>query len=273
VGGQGRAAAIRFAQEGARIVGADLKEDGAAETVELVRALGGDMVSRAPVDLADEDAVSEFIDFGLDAFGDFDVLYNNAGAQRLGSIESQTVENFNYTLTHEITLLFAAIKHAIPVFKRKGGGSIINTASIGASMGSGWVGNIPGMLSHSIGKAGVIRLSSVLAVELSPLNIRVNSISPGIIETPGSARIIGTEDEPGPLRQDFVNHLLVPRIGRPEDIANAALYLASDEAAYVTGINLVVDGGWTATGGVGRPQLDVAAKVDAMMAAFARGEH
>jgi meso-butanediol dehydrogenase / (S,S)-butanediol dehydrogenase / diacetyl reductase len=255
--GQGRAGALRFAAEGARVAGCDLDVASAEETVRMVRDAGGEMVSLAPCDIAEEDAVVELMRFAVESFGDFDILWNNAGTQRPGTVERQPVEHFNYTLTHELTTLFMAVKHALPVFKRRGGGAVINTASISATTGSGWVGNIAGMLSHSIGKAGVVRMTEVMAVELSPWNVRVNAISPGIIETNASKRIIGTEDAPGPLREPFLESLLLRRIGVPDDVVNAALFLASDEAAYVTGVNLPVDGGYAASGGVGQARADV----------------
>ncbi|MBS1677634.1 MAG: SDR family oxidoreductase [Actinobacteria bacterium] len=265
--GMGRAGAIRFAAEGARVVGCDLDAAAAEETAAAVAAAGREISVVAPLDLAAAGEPARFAEFARAAYGDFDVLWNNAGSQRLGTIERQPVEDFEYTLSHELTMVFATIKEALPTLKRRGGGAIINTASVAAAVGSGWVGNIAGMLSHSIGKAGVVRMSSSLAVELAPFGVRVNSISPGIIETPASRRIIGTEEEPGPLRDPFLEQLLVPRIGRPEDVAAAALYLASDEAAYVTGINLTVDGGWTASGGVGQPRADVEARLREAMAA------
>jgi meso-butanediol dehydrogenase / (S,S)-butanediol dehydrogenase / diacetyl reductase len=98
---------------------------------------------------------------------------------------------------------------------------VINTGSVSASVGSGWVGNIAGMLSHSVGKAGIVRMSAVIAVELSAYNVRVNAISPGIIETPPTRRVIGTDAEPGPLRAAFIEQLLIRRIGTPEDVAHA----------------------------------------------------
>jgi NAD(P)-dependent dehydrogenase (short-subunit alcohol dehydrogenase family) len=114
-------------------------------------------------------------------------------------------------------------------------------------------GNLPGNLVHNVAKAAVMRLSQNLAVELSPYHIRVNSISPGVIDTPALRPILGSEPD-SPVRKEFIKPTLIPRIGRPEDIAYAALYLASEESSYVTGINLIVDGGWSASGGIGRPK-------------------
>lgn len=268
-GGQGREAAIRFAREGAKVVGCDLKVGGAEETVKLVEQAGGEMISLAPLDLADEGEVARLIDFAVSSFGDFDILWNNASAIRIGSVEEQSRVDFEFTLTNEVTILFLVIKHSVEVFKRKGRGVILNTGSIVANMGSGMAGNVSGLLSHSIAKAGVVRMSENLAVELSPWNIRVNSVSPGAIETPATLPMLGTEQVPGPLREHFIQSLLIPRIGRSEDIVNAAVYLVSDEAEYVTGINLIVDGGWKASGGMGQPHATVEAAMDKAAAAYA----
>ena len=253
-GGLGRAGAIGFAREGAKVVGCDLNTEGAEETVALVHAAGGEMVSLAPVDLSDEAAVRELIAFAVDAYGDFDILWNNAASTRFGSVEMQSIEDFDAMLTHEVVILFSAVKHALDVFKRKGGGVILNTGSVAATAGSGFPGNLSGMLAHCVGKAGVVRMSQALAIELSPYNVRVNSLSPGIIQTAATSVVIGTEDAPGPLRQAFVDQLLIRRVGQPEEVVNAAIYLTSDEASYVTGSNLYMDGGWTASGGAGQPR-------------------
>lgn len=249
--GQGRAAALAFAREGAKIVGCDLKAEWAEETVELVRRAGGEMVSMQPVNLDDEAQVKAWIDFAVKTYGDFDILYNNASGVRGGTIESMTREDWDFNMANEVTILFLAIKHALPVFKRKGKGVILNTGSIAGMVGAGTPGNSPGGLVHNVAKAAVIRMTVSLAVELSPYNIRVNTVSPGMIDTPAIRPLI---DACGV--EPFTKRFLIRRKGEPEDIAEAAVYLCSDAASYVTGVNLPVDGGWTASGGLGQPDIE-----------------
>jgi meso-butanediol dehydrogenase / (S,S)-butanediol dehydrogenase / diacetyl reductase len=270
-GGQGRAAALLFAREGARVVGCDLKDGGAAETVEMVRAAGGQMHSLHPLDLTNEDEVARLMRSAVEFYGDFDILYNNASGVRGGPIESLSREDWDWNLANEVTLVFLAVKHAAPVLARRGGGSIINTASVAGMIGSGMPGNVPGNLVHSAAKAAVIRLTQNLAIELAASGIRVNSISPGVIDTPALQPFLG---EPGdtPLRRIFIGMGLLPRVGTPEDIAYAALYLASDESSFVTGTNLVVDGGQVACGGVGRPDAAVQEALGTAMTRFLEGQ-
>jgi meso-butanediol dehydrogenase/(S,S)-butanediol dehydrogenase/diacetyl reductase len=265
-GGQGRRAAIHFAAEGAKIVGCDLKDAEAKETVEMVRAAGGDMVSLQPIDLTDEQAVKGWIDFAVDAYGDFDILYNNAAVAKAAILEDVRREDWDWNFANELTLVFLAVKHALPVFERRGSGVIINVGSIAGMVGSGMPGNAAGNLVHCVAKAAVIRLTENLAIELSTRNIRVNSISPGVIDTPQLRPFLGDEPD-APLRTLFASKCLVPRIGEVEDIVNAAVFLASDESAYITGVNLPVDGGFSCSGGVGRPTSEVD---DAVAAAMTR---
>jgi len=265
--GQGRQAAIQFAAEGAKVVGCDLNEAGARETVEMVTAAGGEMASLQPIDLTDEAAVQSWIEFAVDAYGDFDILYDNAAVARAASIEDLRREDWDWNIANEVTLVFLAVKHALPVFERRGGGAIINVGSIAGMVGSGMPGNAAGNLVHCVSKAAVIRLTENLAIELSTRNVRVNSISPGVIDTPQLRPFLG-EAPDAPLRVLFANKCLIPRIGEVEDIVNAAVFLASDEASYITGVNLPVDGGFSASGGVGRPTSELDDAVAAAMTAF-----
>jgi NAD(P)-dependent dehydrogenase (short-subunit alcohol dehydrogenase family) len=213
--------------------------------------------------LNDEAAVQRWIDFAVGHYGDFDILYNNASGVRGGTIESLSRADWDFNLANEVTILFLAIKHALPVFKRRGGGVILNTGSVAGMVGAAMPGNMPGNFVHNVSKAAVLRMTVHLAVELSPWNIRVNAISPGLIDTPATRPLLDVGGG-----EPFLRSMLIPRLGQSEDIARAAVFLCSDEADYITGVNLPVDGGWTASGGLGRPDPDVARIYGEAMAAL-----
>jgi NAD(P)-dependent dehydrogenase (short-subunit alcohol dehydrogenase family) len=265
--GQGRAAAVRFAAEGATVVGCDLKVEEARETVAMVEHAGGRIASLQPVDLSDESGVKAAVDFAVDSFGGFDILYNNAAVARAAALEDLERADWDWNMANEVTLVYMAVRHALPVFKNRGGGAIINVGSIAGMVGSGMPGNASGNLVHCVAKAAVIRLTENLAIELSPYNVRVNCISPGVIDTPQLRPFLG-DDPDTPMRRLFAGKCLIPRIGEVDDIVNAAVFLASDEASYVTGVNLPVDGGFSASGGVGRPSGELEDTVSAAMTRF-----
>ena len=223
--GQGRRAATRFASEGATIIGCDLKVEEAQETVAMVEAAGGKMVSLQPVDLSDEGGIRRMIDFAVDAHGGFDILYNNAAVARAAALEDLGRDDWDWNMANEVTLVYMAVRHALPVFKQRGGGAIINIGSIAGMVGSGMPGNASGNLVHCVAKAAVIRLTANLAIELSPYHVRVNCISPGVIDTPQLRPFLGDEPDT-PMRKLFSSQFLVPRIGEVDDIVNAAVFLA-----------------------------------------------
>jgi NAD(P)-dependent dehydrogenase (short-subunit alcohol dehydrogenase family) len=232
-GGQGRAAAVRFASAGARIVGCDVKVEGNRETAALVRAKGGSIVTMEPVDLGDPEQARKWIEAAAAAHGRIDILYNNASAARFAPIEAFPIEDWQFTIRNELDLVFYATRFAWPHLQRQGG-VIINTASTAGIAGSG-----PGGAGHAATKGAVIALTKQLAMEGAPHGIRVVCISPGVVETPGTAQIIADPK----LRNALVSRNLIKRVGQPEDVAGVALFLASEDAAYITGANIVVDGG------------------------------
>ncbi|RKF17670.1 SDR family oxidoreductase [Altericroceibacterium spongiae] len=233
-GGQGRSAALLFAKEGAYVIGCDLKEKEAAETAEMVRAQGGKMDSSI-VDLTDPDAVTRWIDGGVASAGRIDVLYNNAGNPRMSPFGEMTREDWAHTINMELNTVFYASSAAWNHLVAQGGGAIINTASVIGHRGYG----ATGQAAHAAAKGGVLALTRQLAAEGATHKIRVNSISPGTILTPALGVL--TKEQ---LAE--VNDMQpIGRAGQPEDIANCALYLASDEAEWVTGADFVIDGGIT----------------------------
>jgi meso-butanediol dehydrogenase / (S,S)-butanediol dehydrogenase / diacetyl reductase len=232
-GGQGRAAARLFAAEGARVVGCDISTDGVDETAKMVREEGGEIFASAKVDLGDSAQASRWIEDGIAATGGIDILYNNASAARFGSMTDISEEDWLFTFRNEIDLVFYATKAAWSHLIARGGGSIINTASITGQRGNMAAGSV----AHGAAKGAVISLTQQLAAEGARHGIRANSISPGLIET---AALKGL---PPGARDRMRSFIPMGRIGQPEDIVYCALYLASDESAWHTGSDIVIDGG------------------------------
>ena len=181
-GGQGRAAAIRFAQEGALVVGCDLFEEGNVETVALARAAGGSMTGMAPVDLGDPDAAKAWVDAAVALHGRIDIIYNNASAPEFVSPDSP-IENWRLTMRNELDLVFYVTKFAWP-YLVESRGVILNTSSVAAHTGS----RAPGALAHCAAKGGVLAMTRSLAAAGAEHGIRAVSISPGPIKTPGAIK-------------------------------------------------------------------------------------
>lgn len=239
-GGMGRAAALRFAAEGARVVGCDLFEDGAAETVRIVTEAGGEIVNFAPVNLADAAESAAWIEAAAAVYGGIDILYNNASTPRFGAIDEISIDDWNFTIDNELNLVFYATKAAWPhlIASR---GVIVNVGSIAGTRG---VEFMP-QNAHGTAKAGVINLTQQLSVEGGKHGIRAVCISPGFTVTPSTAWLVDSGPQPF---KDNIARIPLGRVGQPEDIVNAAVFLASDEASWITGINLVVDGGGSVLG-------------------------
>jgi NAD(P)-dependent dehydrogenase (short-subunit alcohol dehydrogenase family) len=232
--GMGRAAALRFSAEGARVIGCDLDAAANAATVADVRAAGGTMDGMAPVDLGDPDQARKWVADAVAIHGRIDILYNNASACRFVTIDKMTDDDWFFTVRNELDLV-SHVTRAAWAHLCKNGGVIINTASV-AGHGGG-----AGGFGHSTTKAGVLAMTKVMAAEGGRHGIRAVSISPGMIETPGSSQQLSL---PG-VRDGLLSHSLVPRIGQPEEIAGVAAFLASDEASFITGADYLVDGGLT----------------------------
>ncbi|MEV4813422.1 SDR family NAD(P)-dependent oxidoreductase [Micromonospora avicenniae] len=238
-GGLGRVAALAFAREGARVVGADVKVDANDETVELVRRAGGEMTGVAPVDLTDPEQVRRLVEDAVAAYGGLDVVYNNAASLRFGPMPEFSVEDWRATIAGELDIPFYVSKFAWPHLVRRGGGVIINAASMAGMIG----GQVPPMVGHAAANAGVIGMTRQLALEGAPSGIRVVAISPGPILTPASERDLGDDQA---ARDAITAKTLLKRFACPEEVAELVVFLASDRASYITGANYPVDGGATA---------------------------
>lgn len=183
--GQGRTAALLFAREGAKVVGCDKVPEGAEETVKLARKQGLDIRSMAPVDLTDRQQVARWIDYGVSEYGAIDVLYNNASKPRYGPVAEMSDEDWHFTIDHELNLVWYCCQAGWPHLVARGGGAIINIGSVAGMLGAP---SFP-MAAHSAAKGAVIAITRQLAAEGAAANIRVNSISPGVINSPPVKRM------------------------------------------------------------------------------------
>jgi NAD(P)-dependent dehydrogenase (short-subunit alcohol dehydrogenase family) len=236
--GMGREASVLFAAEGARIVVCDINDKAAKETVALVEKAGGKAVA-AVGDVAVEADVKRMVDAGVSAFGALHVLYNNAGVlwkDRDRSVLETDGAQWDRVMAINLKSVFWVTKHGIPHLRAAGGGSIILVGSVSALAGFTRAQD-----AYTAAKGALISLNKSLAIQFARDNIRSNVIHPGIVETPLQAPYLTDE-----LRAEFRTGIPLGRIGQPRDIANAALFLASDESGFMTGAEMIVDGGFMA---------------------------
>jgi NAD(P)-dependent dehydrogenase (short-subunit alcohol dehydrogenase family) len=245
--GIGEATVRRFVAEGARVLIADLQGEVAAN---LARALGP-AAAAFPCNVLHESEVAAAVDSAVERWGRLDILFNNAGFGGIsGPLDETTLDEYDMTMNVLLRSVFLGIKHASPVMKRQGSGSIVNTASVCAFEAG--IGN----QLYTVAKAGVVMLTKTAALELAEHNVRVNAVCPGYITTPLAAGRPRSENEPerveralDRLREANRDIQPIARPGEPEDIASMVLFLASDDSEWVTGQAMVVDGGLLA----GRP--------------------
>ncbi|MDH4147601.1 MAG: SDR family oxidoreductase [Acidimicrobiia bacterium] len=239
--GIGAASARRFAAEGAAVVVADVRARKATEVAAQINESGGHAIA-FEVDVADAASVEALVAAAVEQFGRLDVLFNNAGTLRPGSAVELSVDDWDFVMAVNVRSVFLGAKFAVPVMAAQGGGSIVNTASISGLHGDG------GSVVYAASKAAVINLTRALSTDHAPQGIRVNAICPGTIRTPPVERMMA---DPAALDRNLAAHAL-GRLGFPEEIAAAALWLASDESSFVTGEAIVVDGGLRAQSPLGR---------------------
>lgn len=236
--GQGRAAAVLFAQHGARVVVVDLNQEGAAETVALVTA-GGSEGLAVHADVSTRAGNDAMVRAAVERFGRLDVLYNNAAVQMSGRLVDCTEEQWDLTIATNLSAIFWACRAAVPHLRAAGGGSIINTASVLGLIGS------EGYAAYGAAKAGLVALTRQMATELGP-TIRANVIAPGSIDTPRFRKVVDAMPDGGGFLSGMLAQLPLRRLGTPDDIAQIALFLASDASAYTSGAVIPCDGGLAA---------------------------
>ena len=236
--GMGRECALLFAEEGARVVVADIDAKAAAETVTAVEAKGGQALAVAG-DVALEPDVSRMVTEGVARFGALHVLHNNAGVlwkDRDRSVLETDEKWWDRVMGINLKSVFWVTKHGIPHLQRAGGGSVIMMGSVSALAGFTRAQD-----AYTAAKGALISLTKSLAIQFAKDNVRCNVIHPGIVDTPLQAPYLTAE-----IRKEFETGIPLGRIAQPREIANVALFLASDESSFMTGAELVVDGGFTA---------------------------
>ena len=259
--GIGRASALRFAEEGANVVVADIDVEGGRETVDLIEDAGGDAVF-VEVDVSDTDSVERMVDATVDTYGRLDFAHNNAGVLT-DFVETTGISEANWDRIVDINLkgIWACMKAELQVMERQGGGAIVNTASEAGLVGMG------GLSSYSASKHGVVGLTKSVALEYAERDIRVNAIAPGPTETNIQSGIVGESGGSSildrirtvvqtikmalwSLRADFdtsaMRDVPMDRIAEPEEMAGAVAFLCSTDASYITGHTIPIDGGQAA---------------------------
>ncbi|MGB5097451.1 MAG: SDR family NAD(P)-dependent oxidoreductase [Porticoccaceae bacterium] len=261
--GIGEATALRFQEEGAKVVVVDINGDGAKRVAAALRERGGE-ATHFVADVTDPEAVQGMIRHAVQTFGRLDILHNNATAAEVGSVINLSLEGWNRTLAVNVTAPFLATKYALPIMITQGGGAIVNTASISGTRGD------YGMSAYNAGKAAVINFTRSAAIEYAAKGVRMNCVCPGAIDTPAIQALTGSgaatphmsvagnpaglpklsDETREKLRARMAGAHPIGRLGQPGEIANLVLFLASDEASFITGAAYIIDGGLTAHTGL-----------------------
>ena len=237
--GIGRASAIKFSREGAKVVVADVQEDGSAETVRSIQSAGG-AATAIHTDVTDASAVDRMVKTAVETYGRLDILFNNAGMIIKGTVLEVDEESFDRIFAVNVKGVFLGCKAAIPIMLSQGGGVILNTASQMGTVG------FEGSSVYPATKGAVIQMTRCLALDHATDGIRVNALCPGPIDTPmnlQSSHLMGDVAED---QKRLIDRTPLARKGTAEEMANVAAFLCSDESSFVTGAAILADGGWTA---------------------------
>ena len=235
--GLGRATSILFAKEGAKVAAADINQEAAARTVSRINSEGGAAIA-IRADVSKSTDARSMVDSIVAKFGGLDIIYNNAGIEGEGGFMAEmTEEQFDRVIAINLRGVWLGMKFALPQLVKRGGGVVISPASVAGIVG------LKGATAYCAAKAGVIAMTRVAALEYGRYNIRVNCICPGFIHTEMADRGAGPEG----FSPNFLKRAsLFGRMGRPEEIAHTALFLASDDCKFATGAPFIIDGGWSA---------------------------
>jgi NAD(P)-dependent dehydrogenase (short-subunit alcohol dehydrogenase family) len=237
--GIGQASALLFAAQGAEVVVVDNAPRGGRETVAQIQRAGGEAIF-VETDVSQASDVAQMIRTTLTTYGQLDVLFNNAAVTLPASVVDASEEIWDKTMAIDLKGVFLPSKYAIPHMIEGGGGSIINTASMCGLVAS------PNQAPYSAAKGGVVALTRQMAIDYAPHGIRVNGIAPSEVRTPMFLGFINRAPDPEQKMKELVARIPMGRVAEPEELARVALFLASDDASYITGVTLPVDGGLTA---------------------------
>ncbi|MES2912777.1 MAG: SDR family oxidoreductase [Pseudomonadota bacterium] len=238
--GNGRAIAVRFAEEGAKVFAVDRDADRMLETIKLVKEAGGE-IEAATCDVTQSASIASVVETCIQRFGRIDILINNVGGSAAGGPVEMTEEVWDAQIDHNLKSVFLTCKHVLPLMEKQGSGAIVNISS---TSGLRWTGSA--QVAYASTKAGVIQFSRVTAVQYAKAGIRINTVVPGQLYTPMVDVRLAKQRTGGDvttLLQQRQSRIPLPFMGDGRDTANAALFLASDEARFITGTELVVDGG------------------------------
>ena len=237
--GIGRAIAERFGREGAAITVAELEDESGGETTAAIEAAGGRALFHA-TDTSDDDSVKAMVAATVERFGRVNVLVNNAAAFVFGNVEQVTAKDWEKVFGVNVIGYANTVRACLPEFRKVGDGAVVNIASISSFVAQ------PDFVPYNTSKGAVAQLTRCLAMDLATDNVRVNGICPGAIRTRATARHIASLGlDPQAAYEEFGQDALMKRMGKPEEIAAGALFLASDEASFMTGAQIVIDGGAT----------------------------
>ena len=237
--GIGQATALCFAAEGAKVVVADINPVAASETSRLIEKNGAAALA-VTVDVTQAASVQKMLHKAVEVFGRIDVLVNNAGFGLAATVEETDEADWDRLMAVNLKGVFLGCKYVVPIMRRQGGGVIVNTASVLALVG------VQDRAAYCASKGGVAALTRAVALDHVRDGIRVNCVAPGSVETPYWTDIFAKSNDVAALRKNLEQRHPMERLARPEEIAKAILFLASDESSFCTGSTLVVDGGWAA---------------------------
>ncbi len=235
--GIGRATALAFAREGAKVVVADVQVEGGEETEQMINEAGGEAIF-VMTDVSNAAEVERLINRAVKTYGRLDCAHNNAGIEGVTALTAEcTEENWDRTININLKGVWLCMKYEIPQMLKQGSGAIVNTASVAGLVG------FQGSPAYCASKGGIIQLTRAAALEYAAKGIRINAVCPGVIRTPMVERVTGGKPE---VEAQFAALEPVGRMGTPEEIAEAVVWLCSDAASFVTGHPMVVDGGLVA---------------------------